>query len=204
MDLRRRLLIRAVSRLPKEYQEVEYLESTGTQCIDLPLGFSNTDVVKTRFSITDTSYMDRYIVSPVKWNTDRNRFGMGVHKHFTGAYGNMNTSGTWLQPNTDNDKKMHCWNYANHVFSIDDLGISKDVNNIKFGSETENLRLFYGYNSNTQGRVSFYHHKKTDGTEINLIPCYRKSDSKPGMYDTVSKTFYTNSGTGEFLVGADV
>ena len=36
----------------------------------------------------------------------------------------------------------------------------------------------------------------------NLIPCVRKSDSKPGMYDTVSKTFYTNSGTGEFIVPA--
>lgn len=191
-------------RIPVEYQEVEYLESTGTQYIDLSLGFSDTDVIKTRFSITDTSYMDKYIVSPVKWNTDKNCFGMGVHGYLTGAYGNMSTSGTRLKPNTDNDKKMHCWNYASHVFSIDDLNISKDVSSIDFGSETENLRLFYGYNSNTQGRVSYYYHKKTDGTEINLIPCYRKSDNKPGMYDTVSGTFYVNQGTGEFLVGNNV
>ena len=39
------------------------------------------------------------------------------------------------------------------------------------------------------------------GTPIrNFVPCVRKSDSKPGMYDTVSKTFYTNAGTGEFIV----
>ena len=38
----------------------------------------------------------------------------------------------------------------------------------------------------------------------NFIPCYRKSDDKPGMYDTVNDTFYTNAGTGEFVVGGDV
>lgn len=38
----------------------------------------------------------------------------------------------------------------------------------------------------------------------DFVPCYRKSDSEPGMYDLVSKTFYTNQGTGEFLVGPDV
>ena len=37
-----------------------------------------------------------------------------------------------------------------------------------------------------------------------LIPCYRKSDGEIGMYDTVSRTFYTNAGTGSFTKGADV
>lgn len=39
-----------------------------------------------------------------------------------------------------------------------------------------------------------------DEPQAELIPCVRKSDNKPGMYDTVSKTFYTNAGTGEFIV----
>ena len=34
----------------------------------------------------------------------------------------------------------------------------------------------------------------------NYIPCVRRSDSKPGMYDTVSKVFKTNAGYGEFAV----
>lgn len=38
----------------------------------------------------------------------------------------------------------------------------------------------------------------------NLIPCYRKSDYVIGMYDTVSRVFYTNAGTGNFLKGAEV
>ena len=36
-----------------------------------------------------------------------------------------------------------------------------------------------------------------------LYPVYRKSDSKPGMYDIVNNVFYTNQGSGEFLVGPD-
>ena len=44
---------------------------------------------------------------------------------------------------------------------------------------------------------------KANGTFImKMIPCVRKSDNKPGMYDTVSKTFFTNAGTGEFVVPA--
>lgn len=33
----------------------------------------------------------------------------------------------------------------------------------------------------------------------NYIPCYRESDSVVGLYDTVGKKFYTNSGSGEFV-----
>ena len=33
------------------------------------------------------------------------------------------------------------------------------------------------------------------------IPCYRISDNKTGMYDVVSQTFFTNNGTGEFVIG---
>lgn len=32
----------------------------------------------------------------------------------------------------------------------------------------------------------------------NFVPCMRISDNKPGMYDTINKIFYTNSGLGEF------
>lgn len=38
----------------------------------------------------------------------------------------------------------------------------------------------------------------------NFVPCYRKSDNVIGLYDTVTGTFFTNSGTGAFTKGADV
>ena len=42
------------------------------------------------------------------------------------------------------------------------------------------------------------------GAVMHLIPCYRKSDSVIGMFDTVSGSFFTNAGTGTFTKGADV
>lgn len=42
------------------------------------------------------------------------------------------------------------------------------------------------------------------GVARNFIPCYRKSDMKPGMYDTVTGTFYTNQGSGEFILGPSI
>lgn len=38
----------------------------------------------------------------------------------------------------------------------------------------------------------------------DLRPCYRMSDNKIGMYDVVSKQFYSSIGTSEFTKGADV
>ena len=40
--------------------------------------------------------------------------------------------------------------------------------------------------------------------KLNLIPCYRISDTVIGMYDTVSNTFYTNAGSGSFTKGVDI
>ena len=39
---------------------------------------------------------------------------------------------------------------------------------------------------------------------LDLVPCYRKSDGEIGMYDTVSRQFFKNLGTGSFAKGADV
>lgn len=38
---------------------------------------------------------------------------------------------------------------------------------------------------------------------INLVPCKRNSDSKYGFYDTVSDTFFGNSGSGAFEEGVE-
>lgn len=46
--------------------------------------------------------------------------------------------------------------------------------------------------------------KYSDELFRELIPCYRKVDLVAGMYDRVNGVFYTNAGTGSFIVGPDV
>lgn len=76
---------------------------------------------------------------------------------------------------------------------------------------------WYLFANNTEGSVDTsrsakiklfsFEMEKQNQTVRTLVPCYRKSDNKPGMYDLVTKTFFTNantSATTDFIVGADV
>ena len=194
----------AEKELPSEYQRVEYLESTGTQWIELPFGFLDTDEVEIKGAEL-TRGGDRYLVSPSVWNNHNNRFAMagGLYKKFRAGFGNWSTV-IKMSPDVDSDTLVHIWTYKNRKFSIDNGWSTLDVSNAAFSEESKNLKLFYGYLSPSVGQIYYYHHKKADDTEANLIPCLRRSDSKPGMYDTVSQTFYVNQGTGEFIAGPAV
>lgn len=70
-----------------------------------------------------------------------------------------------------------------------------------------NSRLFVG-NSNRmfpyKGKL-FYCKIRINGVLVrDLVPAKRDSDNVVGMYDTVSDTFFTNQGTGEFIPGPEV
>ena len=67
-----------------------------------------------------------------------------------------------------------------------------------------NLKLFYGYNSNTAGKICYYIHKKADGRKLALYACYRKADGVIGMYDVENDVFYTNNGSGDFTKGQNI
>ena len=194
-------------KLPDEYQEVEWIQSTGEkQFILLPYGFEETDTVTITASI-DTKYItDGYLVAPTAWNNNKNRFAMvGVYQSkYCIGYGNRSTSSTRLEPMTDNDGDMHTWTYANKIFDITDLSLSINVSNAQFGGVTSNLKLFYGYNKNIDGKLSYYKHVKLNGEVYEFIPCYRKADAEIGLYDIANNVFYTNDGTGTFLKGNDV
>ena len=45
---------------------------------------------------------------------------------------------------------------------------------------------------------------KDDETVRNYIPAKRNSDGVVGLYDLISKTFFTNAGTGTFTAGSEI
>ena len=53
-------------------------------------------------------------------------------------------------------------------------------------------------------RCSYFQIYDNGALQNNLVPCYRKSDSVIGMYDTAVGAFRTNVGSGSFTKGADV
>ena len=199
--------------LPAEYQRVEYIESSGTQFISLPFGFSPSDEIHTKAAIDASMGSDKFMVCPQTWNNNNNRFGIvGVntggggtvlHNMFGIAYGNIGTNLSLMAAQITNDGLLHKHNYKNKLFWSDDLAIAYGAGDTTFGADTANLKLFYGYNANTKGKIAYYIHKK-ENTSVALYACYRKSDNVIGLYDIDNDVFYTNDGTGSFTKGADI
>ena len=199
--------------LPEEYQRVEYIESSGTQFIELPIGFYPTDKVWMKGSVNISVQPNSYMVAPKTWNNSNNRFGLCgwseiktnyFPRSLSASFGSMETSRTQFSAPYENDGNIHSYLYKDRTFVLVDMGMTCVVSHITFGSETANLKLFYGYNSNTAGKICYYIHEKADGRKLALYACYRKSDGVIGMYDVENDVFYTNDGTGDFTKGQDI
>ena len=198
--------------LPSEYQRVEYIESSGTQYINLPYGFLPTDFVQIKSAIATSEGQENYMVSTRQWNTNNNRFAMaGIAKSNVGGFGvaigNKSTTDGELHGASANDGNVHEFVYRDGLFISPDIncacGFSAE-NGLVFGSETTNIRLFFGWNSPTKGKISYFVHTKADNRKIALFACYRKADGVIGMYDVENDVFYTNDGTGDFTKGQDI
>ena len=192
-------------RLPAEYQEVEYLESTGTEYIDT--GYYPNDTTKVvcdfrsptannnpLFGCRDGASVGALDFDAIIYDTSR----YGLITRFNSQ--TQNTHGFVIN-------KRCSLSIESGRFVLDDTVFST-YNPTTFQCTQKSLTIF-ARNLNSGiliGSVRIYYFKIWDDGVLarNLIPCYRKSDNEPGMYDTVSKTFYTNSGTGTFLVGGDV
>ena len=188
--------------------EVEYLESTGTQYIVLPITFNPSDSVDAIFSLKQSTY-DKYMVSTRPWNTPSGtRFAMGQYPQlFAGAFGSAGTSDTYLLPRTYNDRKLHLWTYSDYRFSIEDIGISCDVSSIRFNGESSPVCLFWGYNAPTKGQLCLYRHVKNNRIALWLVPVRftnELGEPEGAMYDRVSNTLFRNQGTGSFVIGPDL
>jgi len=194
--------IDALTLLPTEYQQVEYVESTGTQYID-------TGVRETMSIELDIEYMDR---------NARQLMGIGVSgSHYFGVTNDIfECAGTNFSSSINPYKRriidvnyiLNDTNKASLSVTID--GETKTTVN---GAVVQNNFLLFAPTDEENYRkiyscyAKLYRCKITDnnGNLIrDLIPCYRKSDNVAGLYDIVNDVFYTNNGTEEFVVGSNV
>lgn len=189
--------------LPAEYQEVEYIESTGTQYINTNY-YCNS---KTEFDFKITYGTTRGVVF--------------------GAYNNGWSTGYGLYHNNNNGDTewMHYYNNYNtnykgseNTTQIIDLNKGTVYINNQFTFMTAPKEFFikqptYILAGNWAGqraeqplsaKIHYFKIKENGCTAMNLIPCYRKLDGIAGLYDIVNQTFYTNAGTGDFIKGPDV
>ena len=208
-------------KLPLEYKELEYIESTGTQYIDTNIYPNTSDIYELvfRFNNTTANYG-----SPI---------GIVEKIEEIGTY--MAISSTW----TKNTFWMHPisggnWTNTNVGFTTDNLFIKYDgqtnigqLNNITFDLGThsnsdfsETMKLF-AYNNTgnwlqySSGKLYYCRYQRNNKLIRNFIPCkctklvtdadnIQCQAGTIGMYDLVENKFYTNKGEGTFVEGPEV
>ena len=182
--------------IPNIYKKVEYLESIGAQYIDT--GYiidTSTDEIELYFQITEANNY--------KWifgEHDNNaRIGLG-----SGDGENKRNVAYYNSTYKVNDTEMYS---SQHYYKADSTGAylngTKKANYTAFSS-TSTIYLFNLNLSQTDyccsGKIWSYKHRRNGVLIRDFIPVVRKADNKPGMYDKVTKQFFTNAGTGEFTI----
>lgn len=203
------------SLLPTSYQQVEYIESTGTQYI-------NTQVIPNvnlngEFTLLTNTGAGYPFGSTNGQNTDY--WGINLYssnKTFecywgTGSYPKK---GSWDYGNRYririNNKKFYC----NDTLLYD---FASSTNTYSFNTTNPIFLFGLNYQGGVYRKFRFYTAKFWNGEQMirNYIPCYctkTVTDVKGntcaagtiGMYDLVTNQFYTNDGTGTFEKGNDV
>ena len=190
------------------YQEVEFLQSTGTQGILVSGTYGNgtSFELKVQPTVRPSSggQFFGFGTSSNRGNHQFDNTGWGAYYHsdyrtllsltevpstygiVTGAF-SSNTFNTSVEYNGDTGSYSYSYTIPSY----------------------SGTTLFYSRNSNgnaERGSSKIFYYKlwKNDVLTIEAYPCYRLSDSVAGFYDKVSDTFYTNQGSGTFTVGGDV
>lgn len=181
--------------VPYEYQAVEYLESSGTQWIE-------TGIVPNQNIVAQIKFMNLTI-------TGNCIFGYQATE--TSDWRFFNTNGQYyFDQYADRIYGAVCPPYTIQELELGDYYVKNLVNNsyIISGTKVD----FTGTTTITLNKGSamsnnrWYYAKIFSSGELvsDLVPCYRKADTVAGMWNRVTNTFITNSGTGTFIVGRDI
>lgn len=195
--------VSAKNKLPVLYQEVEYIQSTGTQYIMTNIVPSNDMGIHTKVASLNTN-SDLIYMGSKQGDNVRTWIGNNKNKLYFGWNSLTNNRPNIISGNV-NIVDMNYLNSRNNVFNNTIIESNIGV----LGSNSYPITIFAGNNSGTilyNSSIRLYELKISRGTNIKnyFIPCYRISDNKPGLYDLIEDTFYTNQGTGEFEVGPDM
>lgn len=191
-------------RLPAEYQEVEYLESNGSQYIITDYYPTSQSEITVKYLITSAPSGQKQIAGVINNRSGVNKLwainfirNNGTSITFAGNQIAFNTNVQSV--NTVYTAKISADGFYLNGTKMGDFGaVSEKVSDHPLYLFRENTVT----SSSLSPMIGRIYEASTENPVF--IPCYRKFDSKPGMYNPVEGKFYTNAGTGEFVVGPDV
>lgn len=197
-------------RLPSEYQEVEYIESSGTQYIKTWFSYSQTTwEVKAKFIPTALwgNYYTYRLGGAYNWS---NRSFI-MYNAYSSAY-------IWLG---GSDYNQSITVTANTLYEVDAkietawtclYNLNWTTKTISYSWSIATNKEYYIFCNNENWSAGNYWKYKVYYYQIyeawtlvrDFVPCYRIADSVIWMYDLVNDVFYTNSWSWTFSKWADV
>ena len=191
--------------LPDDYIQLEYIQSTGTQWIDSGVKANQDTVVEIEFEITGNETGNGAVFG-ARANSSSKCFDVWT-KCGNGKIG--------CQVGNSGSKNCNTTQEANIIYKLKtsngNITVNGDSVNFTPVSDFEtplNVRIFDIANGNTSssgtsnriliGKVYSFKLYESNIIIRNMIPSKRKSDNVIGMYDMVSRQFFTNAGSGSF------
>ena len=193
--------------LPQEYQRVDYLENSGTQFINLGIKPDNNTSIDIKYESIQAKGQSQYIIGArlEKYSTINYALNGSASTNFWSArFTNTDVLETAMTRNSNIINSKITLNNGAGEWRVTDLssGVveTKILQDIEVSS-TADLHIFAFNKDNIHVGLRIYSCKIYRGDEIvaDLIPCYRKIDGIAGMFDAVTKHFYVNDGSGEFI-----
>lgn len=186
-------------RLPSEYKEVKYIETTWTQYINTWMSPWSNIQTETKIEVTTTEWS-----LSVFWWTNEHWLAMSYYWLSTST-----TKWTWglsrAQPSWWTYSPT-IWNQYEIVYNNTDSQLNINWDNAGSTSWTTCINWYIiaiSRRSNSNGKFKFFYfkmyNKDTQQYERDFVPCYRKSDGEIWMYDLVNDQFYTNNWTWTFI-----
>ena len=195
-----------LSGLPEEYTRLDYIQSTGNQYINTGIRGNATDKfelimdVAYTFQKTGDNTWDKNIHQIMGFNGHR---GCGV-----GPAGNMWWDHSLISTSIKQNHYKHVewWGQANNCYTYADGESQSRTDAAMSATSGSNLNLFGTHYTSSDSNIGYWSYCKMYSSRIlvngsivrNFIPCLHPNGT-PGLYDSITHTFYANNGSGKFI-----
>lgn len=185
--------------IPSNYSTVSYIESTGAQILETGYTPNSSTRVEADVSFNDVSITNAIFCSRDTYDT--NSFTMFLYSgSFRADYGNKQILTTGLKPAINTRYKI---SFAVKNVSVNGQIFAINGENLTVGGSPMKLFASHGTYSSSSGygnldnyaKMKLYSFKIYEGETLmrDFVPVYDKTNKKAGLWDTVTKNFYTTT-----------
>lgn len=188
--------------LPKEYKKLDFIVESGhVSVIDTGINGDNVDI---ELKFNHDTFAQWLAIFGNYLNSSTNAYRLLLGSNDTQLYCIRNTSpnsNRIIAPNGGVINNDIIIRYDSHGYTATVNGVSVigTPTSAQGSANTRNIGIGYSYvitsNVSRSGKTKYYYCKMWRNGALlrNFIPCKRVSDDKVGMYDLVSKAFFTST-----------